>query len=728
MKLGEWLAATELPQAARPVEAIEYQAALDALVRIPEQQLLELDRIEVARLSAVEAGPGAMLPAEGWDWTPATLLGLDMLRREIHLLKSRIEFDKTAANLVGHFRSEIEADLRQSDERMRRLLEQLESEKGNPPPRLRWEHRLEQVRNELLAAQAGLNNSRRQRITTELGLRQGRLHALEQQLAVVDGNARFPTSELEAVLNSLEIEQAELEASRGAIEQQAMQTQAAAAAAWGAVRQFLDQVGGGGQLVMADATRLASLRRQASERAIEADGLLRRLAVILQLLELASHEQTLWRSRHAAQGVSDLARLRSAYRDLEQLRGYLRLSRPHFLQQLALATSLADSERERLPPLTSDGSAPAVGSALTRIYDENEQWARRALAGLDRLDRLALRWSEELEQQRSRLPLVEHARLLFGGVPGWAAAVWDFELFAVEDRLVVDGQTIAGRRRVTVGKILTALTILLVGWWFTELCARVAAAFAVRRLRVEPNQAVLVRRWARVFLLIGLLLCSLVLVKIPLTVFAFMGGALAIGVGFGTQNLLKNFISGILLLFERPFRVGDVLDIAGQRGTIASIGIRASVFELWDGAEVLIPNSALLENNVTNLTYSTKLVRFSVKVGVAYGSDTRQVSRLLTDIADEHGLVQKAPKPQVLLQDFADSSLLFEVRFWMDVMSSNPAQVASDLRHMIAASFSDQGIDIAFPQMDVHLDAEPPIPVRAMGGIAGHEAANEYRA
>src|SRR4029077_15107707 len=163
------------------------------------------------------------------------------------------------------------------------------------------------------------------------------------------------------------------------------------------------------------------------------------------------------------------------------------------------------------------------------------------------------------------------------------------------------------------------------------------------------------------------------------TVFAFAGGALAIGLGFGMQTMLKNFVSGLILLFERPFRVGDVLEVSGQRGTVTEIGLRASVLQLWDGIETLIPNSSLLENNVSNWTYSNRKVRFSITVGVAYGSDTRRVIQLLGEVAERHGVVEKDPKPQVLFTDFGESALIFELRFWVDVIKANSAQVASDL-------------------------------------------------
>ena len=127
------------------------------------------------------------------------------------------------------------------------------------------------------------------------------------------------------------------------------------------------------------------------------------------------------------------------------------------------------------------------------------------------------------------------------------------------------------------------------------------------------------------------------------------------------------------------------------------------MLQLWDGTETLIPNSSLLESNVTNWTYSNRKVRFAVTVGVAYGSDPRQVVQLLGEVADRHGLVEKEPKPQVLFTEFGDSALAFELRFWVDVGRSNAAQVSSDLRLMIAGAFAEHGIVIAFPQRDLHL-------------------------
>jgi small-conductance mechanosensitive channel len=305
-------------------------------------------------------------------------------------------------------------------------------------------------------------------------------------------------------------------------------------------------------------------------------------------------------------------------------------------------------------------------------------------------------------------------RNLFFDAHGFLSRLWTFELFTSEDTIMVDGQPITGKRTVTVGKITMAVLILVVGYWITGLITRLVEPIIVKRLKIEPNQANLIRRWLRVVLVVCLVLFSLVSVKIPLTVFAFAGGALAIGLGFGMQTMLKNFVSGIIILFERPFRVGDVVEVSGQRGTVTGIGLRASVVQLWDSTEALIPNSTLLETSLTNWTYSNRKVRFTVTVGVAYGSDPRQVIQILGEVAERHGLVEKDPKPQMLLTEFAESTLNFELRFWVDVSKANSAQVSSDLRLMIAGALGEQGIVIAFPQHDVHVDTARPLQVQVV--------------
>ena len=198
--------------------------------------------------------------------------------------------------------------------------------------------------------------------------------------------------------------------------------------------------------------------------------------------------------------------------------------------------------------------------------------------------------------------------------------------------------------------------------------------------------------------------------------FVLLSGALAIGVGFGTQNLLKNFISGVMLLVERPVKVGDIIELGATRGRVNSIGIRSSVIRSADGIETIVPNSALLENNVTNWTYSSPHVRFAIRVGVAYGTNTRDVGKLLLSAADEHGKILKDPEPVVHFEDFGENALIFSLNYWLEVRPEIDTRViASDLRHMIDQRFGEAGIVLAFPQRDIRVDTSKPLQIEVLG-------------
>jgi small-conductance mechanosensitive channel len=200
-------------------------------------------------------------------------------------------------------------------------------------------------------------------------------------------------------------------------------------------------------------------------------------------------------------------------------------------------------------------------------------------------------------------------------------------------------------------------------------------------------------------------------------VFAFLGGALAIGVGFGTQTIIRNFISGLIVLMERQVQVGDIVDVDGVTGTVTEVNLRSSTLLGFDGVEAIIPNSNLLENKVTNWTHTDNRVRRVVKVGVAYGSPVRRVAELLLDCMERHGQVLKDPEPRVLFEEFGDSALVFAMYFWLEMRPGVNSQVVmSDLRFMVHKALEEAGIAVPFPQRDVHLDATRPLQVELKRG------------
>lgn len=179
-------------------------------------------------------------------------------------------------------------------------------------------------------------------------------------------------------------------------------------------------------------------------------------------------------------------------------------------------------------------------------------------------------------------------------------------------------------------------------------------------------------------------------------------GALSVGIGFGLQNIFNNLVSGLILIFSRPIRIDDTIEISNMIGRVNSIGIRSSNVRTFDGAEVIIPNGNLISNEVINWTLSDQKRRINVMVGVAYGSDVRQVSDLLKTILKENDQVMKFPDPLILFDEFADSSLNFKLLFWTANIG-DWMQVKSDVLFDINDVFTKENIEIPFPQRDIHM-------------------------
>ncbi|MEJ2112972.1 MAG: mechanosensitive ion channel [Flavobacteriaceae bacterium] len=189
---------------------------------------------------------------------------------------------------------------------------------------------------------------------------------------------------------------------------------------------------------------------------------------------------------------------------------------------------------------------------------------------------------------------------------------------------------------------------------------------------------------------------------IDLNSFALLAGALGVGIGFGLQNIVNNFISGLILIFERPIQIGDAVQVEELSGRVTHIGIRSSTVKTWDGAEVIVPNGNLISNKLINWTLSDQRRRIEIKVGVAYGSDVNLVMESLLECAKQNEKIIEYPSPYVLFDDFGDSSLNFELRCWTSDFASW-VEIRSDIRVAIDKAFKEKNIEIPFPQRDLHL-------------------------
>ena len=256
---------------------------------------------------------------------------------------------------------------------------------------------------------------------------------------------------------------------------------------------------------------------------------------------------------------------------------------------------------------------------------------------------------------------------------------------------------------VTVSKLVIAIAVFLSSFFLSSWGSNLLKRRILKRAKASITAASAIQRIVFYVLWIAFVLIALNIVKIPLTAFAFMGGAMAVGIGFGMQNIFNNLISGFIVIFSRPFKVNDIVDVAGTQGTVIDIGSRSTKIKTWDGFDVVLPNRYFLENSVTNWTGTDTRKREVLKIGVSYDSDSRKVEELLLGVVKGHSKILKDPAPFVIFKDFADSSLNFEVYYWFDLKQASGMKISSDMRHHISALFKKEGIEIPFPQRVVHV-------------------------
>jgi small-conductance mechanosensitive channel len=430
-----------------------------------------------------------------------------------------------------------------------------------------------------------------------------------------------------------------------------------------------------------------------------------RLLSELELLETGRVE--IWRQRRLALAAADAtAREETAAvlrRSVDQLQDHLR----GLQQQLAQARQTVRLQRFRVDGLP-DQSAEAQDerrllAALLSLVELQEATGEE----LARLERLLARSLEDLVAAGARAPLPWPERT-WAAVKRAAQSIWTYELFSVSDTTRIDGRPVTVDYGVTVGKSVGVVVLFVMGWAVATRVSRAAISLLMRRAGLSEALGRVLNRWVLALLLLGVLILVLKVARIPLTVFAFLGGALAIGLGFGTQNIIKNLISGVIILFERKVRVGDVVTLDGVSGTVMAVDLRATTVRGFDGIDAVVPNSRLLENRVENWTLGNPTVRRTVTVGLAYGHDARRAAELLLACAKADPGVLPVPAPEVLFADFGSHAQVLRLQFWTRLGGPRPGPtVDSDLRHAITSAFAGEGLTIALPQQEVRLHAAP---------------------
>src|SRR6266853_856995 len=257
--------------------------------------------------------------------------------------------------------------------------------------------------------------------------------------------------------------------------------------------------------------------------------------------------------------------------------------------------------------------------------------------------------------------------------------------------------------KLSLAQIFLLVALLIAVFWFSSGTKR----FLFNRLLAQSGldrslQYAIAQVVSNIVLVVGIVIV-LENTGIHLAALAVFAGAVGVGVGFGLQNIASNFISGLVILAERPITIGDRVEVAGITGQVQQIRARSTVIRTNDNISMIVPNTKFIDSPVTNWTYGDPRVRFRIPVGVAYGSDISKVREALLAAGRENPNTLKDPPPSVFLQKFGDNSIDFELVVWSSEMSARPSRYRSDLNFAIEQKFREAGIEIAFPQRDLHI-------------------------
>jgi small-conductance mechanosensitive channel len=281
---------------------------------------------------------------------------------------------------------------------------------------------------------------------------------------------------------------------------------------------------------------------------------------------------------------------------------------------------------------------------------------------------------------------------------------WKFYAIPVEalQAFFAFGITI-GQQRITLGLVATASLILYGAFVCSWGLQALLMENVLNRGQMDAGVRLSIVRLVHYALVLIGFLVALSALGFELKNVTIIGGALGVGIGFGMQAIVNNFVSGLILLFERPIKVGDVIQLSdGQQGRVLNLGLRATTVQTFDRAEIVVPNGDLIANQVTNWTLGDRVMRLAVPVGVAYGSDVEKVMRVLMDVATDNEQVLREPKPVVLFLNFGASSLDFELRVWIADFNDRRF-IQSAIVSEIDRRFRMENIEIPFPQRDLHL-------------------------
>ena len=608
---------------------------------------------------------------------------LDKLITDDHMKETAILGVRLAEKALADARAKLEEsgqDLRKSKEKLEAM------EPGEVTEKLRWE--LEQARLKLDIFQTifDLQRTTSQNLSIEVRLAEKNTDVTQQNLVWVSKNLHFDNADLEKQIEDINRSRDELQKRQ----KDQLRGQMKLETAWLQAQERLANARKKTDVALAKARlEAADAEREASQQLLEQTE---------DMLNLLIQQEQVWRNRYTlVKGGIDQEKKDAWKKEIEA--GKVKIERTLRLQesyQNSLQPQITSLEKQ----LSDQGFSKELRRELENRLSALGTLSRGGLEYLSMLQatlRLNQRLLDEITNKRDHVDLWKKLTALTGKVTN----IWDLELWVIDEH------------GVTVKKLVMALVTLIIGLLFIKRIILFWVRGLLGRVHMKETTTAAVEKIINYFIIFLIVLFALRVVNIPLTLFTFLGGAVAIGVGFGAQNLINNFISGFIIMAEQPIKIGDLIEIEGNFAMVEEIGARCTRIRTGGNVQILVPNSSFLEKNIINWTHSDKEVRAQVTLGVIYGSPVREVERIMREVVDEHKRVRKAPKPFVLFNDFGDNALIFDIYFWISMNRIMDRRIIeSDIRFRIDELFREAGIVIAFPQRDVHLDVQKPLEFR----------------
>ena len=670
-------------QKAEPATPEEFRDYLHLLGQIVEMKTFKekqakRTQILVSQTAEVEAGianfkPPVINADSGLDAFDSARLDLWQALNWLAALK-KIAESRTEQNRISF----EELKKAQSD------LQALQDAGTPSTPQLAWQRKRQDLRVAVAYAehQARTDSSSHQ---ADMKLQEARIKMANKYLGHLKGHVVFPTGLLNA-----KREQAQKDEGESAQTAQDLENQVKSLPSTGTFRRYPE---------------LSSLLMQGLENQIQISEY-RRIGLLIR--------SQIWQARHDIWNTTDPKSFEKTARAVNDRMQDVQTWHP----LIANLNAKTQERRRAAQALLEDPNqkAPdAIRQLVEKYFTQEDAALSKWETGFDHLVQLLTLANADLTERRGQLNMGQKLNVAAATLGGEIGTLWNAEIFHLNDSVFINGEVIQRPSPVTLGMMLSALLILIIGGLLSAASSRWIRSHLSARFSLDANTGTIIQKFSNALLLVCIILIALAVVKIPLTIFALLGGAAAIAVGFGSQQLVNNLISGIILLFERPIRIGDIIDVGTYAGTVTSIGTRCSQLRRADGVEILIPNSVILQGTVVNWTLTDSHVRQEILVGINYGSPVEKALEIIAQVAKSHPDVLKNGDANVFFHDFGADAIVLRLLYWVDKQVIGSAnRVPSELRLSIYNALSAAGIGLAFPQRDIHLATAAPISVQVL--------------